>query len=111
VGAFSKNVRIAFKFNSSLFIIPHKPPAGSFRVLHASARGEGYGARQKPKTNLETDEFASNPPFSKKSSRRFHFAIHFPRERLAFKKKIENLELKKKVLNSGTLARKLFQII
>jgi len=30
--------------------------------------GEGSGARQKPKTNLETDEFASNPPFSKKSS-------------------------------------------
>jgi len=27
--------------------------------------GEGSGARQKPKTNLETDEFASNPPFSK----------------------------------------------
>jgi len=27
--------------------------------------GEGSGTRQKPKTNLETDEFASNPPFSK----------------------------------------------
>jgi len=27
--------------------------------------GEGSGARQKPKTNLETDEYASNPPFSK----------------------------------------------
>jgi hypothetical protein len=27
--------------------------------------GEGSGARQKPKTNLESDEFASNPPFSK----------------------------------------------
>jgi hypothetical protein len=39
--------------------------------------GEGSGARQKPKTNLETDEFASNPPFSKKSSRRFHFAAYF----------------------------------
>jgi len=28
--------------------------------------GEGSGARRKPKTNLETDEYASNPPFSKK---------------------------------------------
>jgi hypothetical protein len=28
--------------------------------------GEGSGARQKPKSNLETDEFASNPPFLKK---------------------------------------------
>jgi hypothetical protein len=27
--------------------------------------GEGSGARQKPKTNLETDEFTSNSPFSK----------------------------------------------
>jgi len=27
--------------------------------------GEGSGTRQKPKTNLQTDEFASNPPFSK----------------------------------------------
>jgi hypothetical protein len=27
--------------------------------------GEGSGARQKPKTNLETDEYASNLPFSK----------------------------------------------
>jgi len=27
--------------------------------------GEGSGVRQKPKTNLETDEYASNPPFSK----------------------------------------------
>jgi hypothetical protein len=42
--------------------------------------GEGSGARQKPKTNLETDEFASNPPFSKKSSRHFHFAQYFWRE-------------------------------
>jgi len=83
----------------TLFRIPHKPPAGSFRVLHAPARrggirrtsktqraGEGSGARQKPKTNLETDEFASNPPFSKKSSRRFHFARYFWRERWILKK-------------------------
>jgi len=27
--------------------------------------GEGSGARQKPKTNLKTDDYASNPPFSK----------------------------------------------
>jgi len=28
--------------------------------------GEGSGAGQKQKTNLETDEFTCNPPFSKK---------------------------------------------
>jgi len=49
-----------------LFRIPRKPLAGSLRVLHAPQRaGEGSGARQKPKSNLKTDEFASNPPFSK----------------------------------------------
>ena len=72
--------------------------------------GEGSGARQKPKTNLETDEFASNPPFSKKSSRHFHFVTYFLAGTMDLKK-IENLEFFKKVLNSGTLARKLFQII
>jgi len=69
--------------------------------------GEGSGARQKQKTNLETDEFASIPPFSKKSSRHFHFATYFLAGTMDLKK-IENLELKKKVLNSGTLVRKLF---
>jgi hypothetical protein len=67
LGEFSENDRIAFKFNSSLFKIPHKPPAGSLKVLHALARREGI--RRAPKTkinNLETDEFVSNPPFSKK---------------------------------------------
>jgi len=34
-------------------------------VACPSAPGEGSGVRQKPKTNLETDEYASNPPFSK----------------------------------------------
>jgi hypothetical protein len=37
------------------------------KVLHALARREGI--RRAPKTkinNLETDEFAKNPPFSKK---------------------------------------------
>jgi len=48
--------------------------------------GEGSGACQKPKTNLETNEVASNPPFSKKSSRRFHFAWNFWWERWIKKK-------------------------
>jgi len=72
--------------------------------------GEGSGACRKPKTNLETDEYASNPPFSKKSSCRFHFAIHFPAGTMDLKK-IENLEFLKKVLYFRTLSRKLSQII
>jgi len=49
-----------------LFRIPHKPPAGSLRVLHAPARRGGIQHASKTKiNNLETDEFASNPPFSK----------------------------------------------
>jgi hypothetical protein len=62
--------------------------------------GEGSGVRQKPKTNLETDEFASNPPFSKKSSRRFHFAKYFLAGTMDLKK-IENLDF-------FTLAKKTF---
>jgi hypothetical protein len=49
-----------------LFKIPHKPPAGSLKVLHAPARRGGI--RRVPQTkiyNLETREFVSNPPFSK----------------------------------------------
>jgi hypothetical protein len=49
-----------------LFKIPHMPPAGSLKVLHALARRGGI--RRAPKTkiyNLETREFVSNPPFSK----------------------------------------------
>jgi len=72
--------------------------------------GEGSGARRKPKTNLETDEFASNPPFSKKSSCRFHFAPQFPAGKMDLKK-LKTWNFLKKVLNSGTLAKKLFQII
>jgi len=70
--------------------------------------GEGSGARRKPKTSVETDEFASNPPFSKKE---LGGVLSHPtfRGNDGFKK-IENLELKKKK-KSGTLARKLFQII
>ena len=49
-----------------LFRIPHKPPAGSLRVLHAPARRGGIRRASKTKiNNLETDEFASNPPCSK----------------------------------------------
>jgi len=66
--------------------------------LHAPARRGGIRRTSKTKiNNLGADEFVSNPPFSKAG--------------MMDLKKIENLELLKKVLNSGTLARKLFQII
>ncbi len=49
-----------------MFKIPHMPPAGSLKVLHAPARRGGI--RRAPQTkiyNLETREIVSNPPFSK----------------------------------------------
>jgi hypothetical protein len=49
------------------FRIPHMPPAGSWKVLHAPVRWGGiWRASQTKIYNLETDEFISNPPFSKK---------------------------------------------
>jgi hypothetical protein len=49
-----------------LFRIPHKPPAGFLRVLHAPARRGGIRRASKTKiNNLGTDEYASNLPFSK----------------------------------------------
>ena len=68
-----------------LFRISHKPLAGSLRVLHAPAKIN----------NLGTDEFDSNPPFSKKMSRHFHFAQVTFGGNDGFKK-IENLEFLKK---------------
>jgi hypothetical protein len=51
---------------TSLFRIPHKPPAGSLKVLHAPARQDGIRRASQTKIyNLETDEFVSNPPFLK----------------------------------------------
>jgi hypothetical protein len=51
---------------SLLFRIPHMPPAGSLKVLHAPARRGGIRRMSQTKIyNLETDEFVSNPPFSK----------------------------------------------
>ncbi len=42
------------------------PPAGSLKVLHAPAcQGGILRALQTEIYNLETDEFVSNPPFSK----------------------------------------------
>jgi hypothetical protein len=42
------------------------PPSGSLKVLHAPVRrGEIWHASQTKIYNLETDEFVSNPPFSK----------------------------------------------
>jgi hypothetical protein len=43
--------------------------------------GEGSGARQKPKTNLETNEFASNLPFKKKELAGVLSQYNFRRER------------------------------
>jgi hypothetical protein len=41
--------------------------------------GEGSGVPSETKiNNLETDEYGSNSPFSKKTSRHFHFATNFP---------------------------------
>ncbi len=49
-----------------LFRIPHMPPAGSLKVLHAPVRWGGiWCAFQTKIYNLETDEFVSNPPFQK----------------------------------------------
>jgi hypothetical protein len=49
-----------------LFRKPHKPPAGSLKVLHAPARRGGIRRASQTKIyNLETDEFVSNPPFLK----------------------------------------------
>jgi hypothetical protein len=51
---------------ASLFRIPHKPPAGSLKVLHAPVRWGGIRRASQTKIyNLETDEFVSNPPFLK----------------------------------------------
>jgi hypothetical protein len=50
----------------NLFRIPHMPPAGSLKVLRAPARWGGIRCALQTKIyNLETDEFVSNPPFSK----------------------------------------------
>jgi hypothetical protein len=90
-----------------LFKIPHKPPAGSLKVLHAPARRGGI--RRAPQTkiyNLETREFVSNPPFSKTNLAGVIKCLTFRRERWIKKKKsktagtmdfkkIENLEFLK----------------
>ena len=90
------------------FKIPHKPPAGSLKVLHAPARWGGIRRASKTKiNNLGTNEYPSNPPFSKK-----YLAGVIHMELLAGTidfKKIENLEFLKKVLNSGTLVENSFK--
>ncbi len=49
-----------------LFRIPHMPPAGSLKVLHAPVHWGGIRRASQTKIyNLETDEFVSNPPFLK----------------------------------------------
>jgi hypothetical protein len=49
-----------------LFRIPHMPPSGSLKVLHAPVRRGGIRRASQTKIyNLETDDFVSNPPFSK----------------------------------------------
>ena len=45
---------------------PTSPLAGTLKVLHAPARREGIRRASQTKiNNLGTDEYASNPPFSK----------------------------------------------
>jgi len=85
------------------FRIPHKPPTGSLRVLHAPARQGGIRCASKTKNKLRTNEFASNPPFSN-----IYPTFH---GNDGFKKKLKTWNFFEKVLNSGTLARKLFKII
>jgi hypothetical protein len=77
-------------------------------VLHAPARRGGiWRASQKKINNLETNEFVSNPPFLKKNWREYYRSL-VSAGTMDYKK-IENLEFLKKKINSGTLARKLFQ--
>ena len=52
-------------FWASCLESPTSPRQALWGCCMPQRAGEGSGARQKPKTNLETDEFASNPPFSK----------------------------------------------
>jgi hypothetical protein len=93
-----------------LFKIPHKPPAGSLKVLHAPARRGGiWRASQTIINNLETDEFVSNPPFKKKELAGVLSQSTFGGNDGL--KKNRKPGIFKKVLNSGTLARKIFQII
>ncbi len=55
------------RFVSDWFRIPHMPVAGSLKVLRAPARWGGIWCVSQTKIyNLETNEFVSNPPFSKK---------------------------------------------
>ena len=94
----------ALKVLAFLFRIPHMPPAGSSKVLRAPARRGGI--RRAPKTkiyNLETGEYGSNPPF-------FKNLPHFLAGTTDLKKN-RKPGIFKIVLNSGTQARKLFQII
>jgi len=65
--------------------------------------GEGSGAWQKPKSTTEE-------PMSSQATRHFQKFTPISGGNDGFKK-IENLEFLKKVLNSRTVARKLFQII
>jgi hypothetical protein len=67
---------------ANLLRIPHKPPAGSLKVLHAPARRGGIRRASLTKIyNLETDEFLSNPPFFKTNLAGV-IARHFPGERI-----------------------------
>jgi hypothetical protein len=86
------------------------PPAGSLKVLHAPARRGGIRRASQTKIyNLETGEFVSNPPFSKTNLAGVIKWLTFGGND-GFKKN-RKPGIFKIVLNSGTLARKRFQII
>ncbi len=81
------------------------PPAGSLKVLRAPAhRGGIRRASQTKIYNLETDEFVSNPPFSKNNLAGVISQPNFQRERWILKNQKPGTF--KIVLNSGTPARK-----
>ncbi len=61
-----KRVWCTPRWIKNLFRIPHMPPAGSLKVLHAPAHRRGIRRASQTKIyNLETNEFVSSPPFLK----------------------------------------------
>jgi hypothetical protein len=70
-------------YDCILFRIPHKPLAGSLKVLHAPAHQGGIRRASQTKIyNFETDEFVSNPPFLKTNLARVILQPTFWREQL-----------------------------
>ncbi len=106
----NSNVGVNVKFNfSNSFRIPHKPPAGSLKVLRAPARWGGiWRASQFKIYNLETNEFVSNPPFSKNEFGGSNIVAQLWQEQLElFKIIFKNFKKIKLFFNSRTLSKRL----